>query len=128
MQRLEPERPRVDPLAVAQPEQQHDALGVEPPRGEQQRLARRVVEPLEVVGEREHRLALGGRGEQAEHAGGDGEAVGDGRGLERERAAQRRRLHRRDLAAQVEQRREQLRQRRERQMRLRLDPARPQHP
>ena len=56
-----PSSRRVHPLAVAQPEQQHDALGVEPPGGEQQRLARRLVEPLQVVGDRQHRLALGRR-------------------------------------------------------------------
>ena len=128
MQRVDPERARVEPLAVAHPEQQHDALGVEPPRGEQQRFARGLVEPLQVVGERDHRLALGRRGEQAQHPGGDGEAVGHRRGLERERAAERLRLHGRDLAAQVEQRREQLRQRGERQVRLGLEPAGAQDP
>ena len=125
-QPVEPELGRLHALAVAQPEQQHDALGVEPAGGEQQRLARRLVQPLQVVGDGQHRLALGRRGEQAEHAGGDREAVHHRRRLQRQRAADRLRLHGRDLGAQVEQRREQLRQRGERQLRLRLDPARPQ--
>ena len=117
----------VDALAVAQAEQQHHALGVEAAGREQQRLARGLVEPLQVVGHRQHGLALGRGGEQAQHAGGDREAIGDRRRLERQRAAQRLGLDRRDLAAQVEQRREQLGERRERQLGLRLDPARPQH-
>ena len=126
-QRVEAEVAGLDALAVAQPEQQHHALGVEPPGGEQQRLARRLVEPLQVVGDRQHGLALGRRREQAQHRGGDREAIGDRRRLERQRAAQRLRLDRRDLAAQVEQRRQQLGERRERQLGLRLDPARPQN-
>jgi hypothetical protein len=127
-QPIEPELARLHALAVAQPEQEHDALGVEPAGGEQQRLARRLVQPLQVVGDGQHRLALGRRGQQAEHPGGDREAVHHRRRLERERPADCLRLHGRDLGTQVEQRREQLRQRGERQLRLRLDPARPQHP
>jgi hypothetical protein len=89
---------------------QHDALGAQPARDEDQRVARRVVEPVHVVGEHDERPLLGGRGEQREHPGRDREAVERGRRLERQRAAQRARLDLGDLVAQRQQRREQLEQ------------------
>jgi hypothetical protein len=55
---------------------------------------------MDVVGHDEQRSLLGGRGQQAEHPGGDGEAVERRRRLEGQRRAQRARLHVRDPVAQ----------------------------
>ena len=71
----------------------HHALLPEPPPGEQERLQRRVVEPLRVVDHDQHRPLVGGAGEQRQQRGGNGEAVGRRRRTERQRAADRRRLH-----------------------------------
>ena len=114
--------------AHARRAQQHDALGAEPARDEDQRLARRVVQPVDVVGDHEVGLLLGGGGQQRQHPGRDGEAVERGRRLQRQRAAQRRGLDLRDLPAQVQQRRQQLQQARERDVGLGLVAARAQDP
>ena len=121
-------QPRADrDLGAAVGAEQHDPLGAEPAAGEQQRLERAVVEPLAVVDERQQRLLLGGRREQAEDARHDGVAVAAGRLAERQRPAQRRRLRRRDRVEPVEQRPEQLAEPREGQVGLRLHPARAEH-
>ena len=106
LQPLEPGPDRDRPAAVGA--EQDDPLGAEPAAGEQQRLERAVVEPLAVVDERQQRLLLGGRGEQAQHARHDGVAIAAGRLAERERPAQRGGLGRRDRVEPVEQRPEQL--------------------
>ena len=124
LQPLEPGPDRDRPAAVGA--EQDDPLGAEPAAGEQQRLERAVVEPLAVVDERQQRLLLGGRGEQAQHARHDGVAIAARRLAERERPAQRGGLGRRDRVEPVEQRPEQLAQARERDVRLGLHPARAQ--
>ncbi len=124
LQPLEPRPDRDRPAAVGAEED--DPLGAEPAAGEQQRLERAVVEPLAVVDERQQRLLLGGRGEQAEHARHDRVAIAAGRLAERERPAQRGGLGRRDRVEPVEQRPEQLAQAREGDVGLGLHPARAQ--
>ena len=79
-----------------------------------------VVEPVRVVDDREHRLVLGGGAEHAEHRGGHGEPVVRRGLLDRHRAAQRARLGLGDAVEQVEQRREEVEQPRERDVGLGL--------
>jgi hypothetical protein len=112
--------PRVEGLADAQAEQHDDALGGEAVRGELQRLQRRGVEPVDVVDDDEHRLLLGRRGEHAEHRRGDGEAVGRRGRPDGQRAAQGGGLRLGDAVEQVEDRREEVEQRGERDVGLRL--------
>ena len=116
----------VEALAVARGEDEDDALGADAPRGEEQRLERRGVEPVDVVDDGQQRLVLGGRAEQAEHGGGDGEAVvGDGL-AEGQRPLQRRGLGGRDRVDEVEQRAQQVEQAGERDVALGLVAARAQ--
>ena len=105
-----------------------DALGAEPARDEDERLARRVVEPVDVVGDDQQRPLLGRGGQQRQHPGRDREAVEGRRRLQRQRAAERARLHLGDPVAQGQQRRQQLQQAGERDVGLRLVAARPEDP
>jgi len=113
-------------VALADGHEHADALGPQPPGDEQQRLARRAVEPVRAVNEHEDRTLLGGQAEQAEQAEQrhrDGEAVVRRRRPERERRAQRRALHRRQLADEPEQRLQQREQPGVRDLRLALEAA-----
>ena len=114
--------------AVAHGPDHRDAFGAEPAAGEQERLQRRLVEPLRVVDRNQDRLLLGRHREQAEQAGRDREPVVRRRRPERERPPQRARLHLRDVVEAVEQGCDQLGQAGERDVGLGLDPPRPQHP
>ena len=125
-QRLEARRRGVEAHAVAAGQEQHDVLGLQAAGGEQQGVARRVVEPLDVVHQHQHRARVGSGVEQAEHGGGDGEAVRRLAALQRQRARQRVLLHGRQRVAVREDGREQLRQAGVGQARLALQAARPQ--
>ena len=110
-------------LALANRDQDRDRVGDQPPDGEQQRLGARAVEPVGVVDQHRDRPLLGVGGEQAERRRADREALlGAGR-PERERALERDRLRLRDPVEHPERRAQQLEQRRERDLRLGLDPA-----
>ena len=103
-------------VSVGSVSQQHgDAVGPEPARGEAQRLERRLVEPLHLVGHAQHRPLLGREREQAEQRGADRQPGLRRRRLELQRARERRRLSGRQPVAQREHRLAQLRQARERQ-------------
>ena len=108
--------------------EQDDALGAEPAGDEDQRLAGGVVEPVDVVGGDEVGLLLRRGAQQRQHGRGDGEAVERGRRLQRQRAAQRARLHLGDAVAQGQQRGQQLQQARERDVGLGLEAPRAQDP
>ena len=62
----EPGRLEAANLALAGGEKHGDALCLEPPGDEDERVRGCVVEPLRIVDEAEERLALGGLGEQAQ--------------------------------------------------------------
>ena len=113
--------------ALAQRADHRDALGAEPAAGEQERLQRRLVEPLRVVDRHQHRLLLGGDGEQAQQPGRDREAIVRRGRPERQRAAQRACLDLGDVVEPVEQRRDELGQPGERDVGLGLDAAGAQH-
>ena len=108
-------------------EQHGDAVGAEPPAGEPHRLERRLVEPLQVVDHAQHRAFLGGQREQPEQRGADRQPRLRGGRLELQRAGERRRLGLRQPVAQAEHRLAQLGQAGERQLRLALQAAHPQH-
>ncbi len=102
----------------------------EAPEGEQQRLRAWRVDPVGVVDEHEHRTLLGIRRQQAERRGANGKArLGHSR-PQRQRGLERRGLRGRDLLEEAQGRPEQLEQRRERDLGLGLEAARPQdaHP
>jgi len=77
---------------------------------------------VRVVDEDEERRLLGGRGEQAQRGGADGEALARGRARERKRAGERGRLRLRDPLQAAEERPEELREGGEREPGLGLDP------
>ncbi len=56
-------------------EDDRDAVRAEPPEDEAQRIARRVVEPLEVIDQHEQRLPLGRGGQESEQPGRHGERL-----------------------------------------------------
>jgi hypothetical protein len=114
---------RVEPahVAAARGHQQRDRLGLEAPRGEDERLGRRRVEPLGVVDAAQHRAALARLGEEAEQAGRDQEAVAHGVEAQPQRAAQGRRLGRGQALEEVQARAHELVHARERQLVLGLD-------
>ena len=108
---------------VAEGDEERDPA--DPAGRESQRLQRGAVDPLRVVDAGEHRRLGGGRPEQAEHGGGDGEAL-DRLVGHRQRAAQRARLRRGQLADQPEHRMQQLVDPRERELGLVLCSVRAQ--
>jgi hypothetical protein len=81
----------LEPALLPQPhgEQHHDALGLQAPRDEEQRLERRLIEPMRVVDDAQQAAFLRRLGEQAEQRDRGEEAVADGRRLEPERGGER---------------------------------------
>ena len=114
-------------VALARGEQEHDALGVEPPCDELQRIRGPGVEPMRVVDEAQHRPLLGELGQQRQAAGVDEEALLPAAVREPERGPQRGGLGRGQAVDQAKRGAQQLLERRERQLGLRLHPARAQH-
>ncbi len=112
---------------VADPEQQHDALGPQPARGEPERVRGLVVEPRRVVEHGEQRLLLGGVGQQGEHADADQEGVRVALVREAEGAAEGARLGLGEGVDPVLERPQELVQRSVGQLGLVLDAGRPQH-
>lgn len=70
-------------------EDQYDAFGVQPPRGEQQRVGRGPVQPLRVVHQHQQRAVLGQLRQQGEHRQADQQPVARLHGGEAEGGAQR---------------------------------------
>jgi hypothetical protein len=68
-------------VVVAGRQQQDDAVVLEPPGHEHQRVRRRLVQPLRVADQAEHRPLAGQLGQQAERPKSDEELVGCGCGL-----------------------------------------------
>ena len=117
------EQPR---LALGPRGDQHGrARALEPAAGVGEALGGRAVEPVRVVDDDQQRALAGGGPDHAEEAGEGGQTLVDdllGHG-QRERRRDRRRLWRRQLVQPGEQRGRELAERRERQLRLRLDPG-----
>ena len=113
--------------ALARAEQHHDALGVQPPGGEQQRVGGRRVEPLRIIDQAQHRAPIGELGDQRQARGRDQEAVVARALGEPERSLQRAGLRPRQAIEQVQRGTQQLVQPGERELRLGLDPARREH-
>src|SRR4051794_33482380 len=113
-------------LVRAHPEEHGDGIGDQPAHGEEHRLRARAVEPVRVVDHDEQRLVLGVGRQQAERRRPHREPVARVPGTEGERALERRSLRRRDRRDRAEGRPQQLEQAGERDVRLRLDPARAQ--
>ncbi len=88
----QPRRIEATRIAGARGHEQRDRLGLEAPRGEDERLGRRRVQPLGVVDAAQHRATVAGLGQQAQQAGGDEKAILDAVEAEAQRAAQSRGL------------------------------------
>ena len=114
-------------LALARAEQQRDALRVEPPGHELQRVRGPGVEPVGVVDDAQHRFALRELGEQREAGRVDEEALLAAALLQPERGPQRGRLRRGQAVEPAQRGPQQLVQGRERQLGLRLDAPCHQH-
>ena len=109
-------------LTLTRSEQHRHSLGVQPPRGEHQRLLRVVVNPLRVVDDAKQRPLLGHLREQREHRERNTVQIRRGVLAQPERALQRRRLRSRDPLERAQRGPEELVERGVRQPRLRLDP------
>ncbi len=100
-----------------------DRIGDQPPDREQECSSARVVEPVGIVEEDQHRLVVRHRCEQAQRRRPNGEPLTRRAGLERERSPERVGLRPRDRPEAAERRTEQLQQPAERHPRFGLDPA-----
>ena len=109
-------------------EQHRDPLAPQPPRGEQDRLGRRRVEPVQVVDGHEQGGVGGGQAQDPQGRGRHAEPIGGRRGRQREGALERLRLRPGQPGDEVGQGPHQLEQAAERELRLALDPPRPQDP
>ncbi len=116
-----------DQFARAPRQQQHDALGLQPPCREDERLSRRSVQPRRVVDHGEQRRALRDRGEQAQHRDIHREAVARRRRAERERTHQRRTLWPGERVERLGHGSQEIGQTGEGELGLRLDAARAQY-
>ena len=101
-------------------EQQRHGVRFETPRGEEQRLRRRHVEPVGVIDDDEERRALCRDREQAQRRCRDRETIARSSRSERERPPKAVRLRLGDRVKQAEERPADLHQRRERKLSLRL--------
>ena len=121
--------PSLEPtlVAFARREQEHDSFRLQAPRDEQQRVRRRVVEPLGIVDEAQQGPLLGDVAQQPEHAESDPEAIVRGLARQGEGGAKRCRLRLRQPIDPVQQWPQQLVQAGERELGLGLDPGRAQH-
>ncbi len=108
-------------------EHHRDALHRHPPRHEDQRPPRGVVDPLRVVHHTAHRLLLSHLVQQPEHRQPDRQRIGGSPFPDPEHGLQSRPLHFRKPQAVRQMRRAQLMQRRVRQIPLELCPGPPQH-
>ena len=111
-------------FAFACRKQHHDALGVKPPRDEQQRLGRDLVQPVCVVHEAENRAAVRHLREEREARGVDEEALFSAPLPEAQRAAECRGLRAGQPVQMTQRRPDQLVECRERKLRLGLDSSR----
>ena len=114
-------------LALAHGQDDRDRIGDEPAEREQQGIRARPGQPVRVVHQYRDRRCLRIGGEQAEGGGAYGEAARRAGRPERERALQRRGLQAGDLVDAGQRRAQQLKQAGERDVRLRLNPAGPEH-
>ena len=126
-ERRDVRRLEVTRAALARGEQQCHALVLQTARGEQQRPGRRVVEPLSIVDDRQHRRLLGGLGEQGQRTQ-VGEVPLALPGALSERGAERSPLGTREVGEPVAERPQQPLQRGEREGGLRLHARRAEHP
>ena len=97
-------------LAVADGEQEGDAISEQPAGGETQCVSRRPIEPLRIIDDAQHGLGLGSRREEAEQPGANDERVALSRRVQPEGDAQRCGLVRRNLAQVVQDRAGELQQ------------------
>jgi hypothetical protein len=114
-------------FAIARCKQDRDALCLEAPRHEQQRVTRGLVEPLGIVDQAQQRALLGSLGEKAEYGHRHEEAMLGARSLQSERPAERAPLGVRQRLDAREDRAQELMKRGERQLRLRLDAVACEH-
>ena len=114
-------------VSLARAEEDHDPLGVEPPRDEEESVGRARIEPVRIVDEAQHGPPVGELGQERQTGGEDEEALVGAALLKAQRAAESRRLRRGQPLDVIEGRPKQLMQPGERQLRLRLHTAGPQH-
>ena len=119
---LHPGQVEVAALDRPQRHDQRDRLALQPPRDEQQRVGRRVVEPMRVVDHHQHRPVRGRRRQQPDHRRVHHQAIGRRRRPQGQRALQRPGLDRGQVAQTVEHRPQQREQRGEGQVGLGLRP------
>ncbi len=103
-------------------QERRDAIRVKPPDGERERVGRAAIEPVRVVDEQQQRALLCSESEQRQRSDADREP----RGLaldDPEGGTEPRRLRRREEVEPVEEGTAELVERRERDLRLRLDAA-----
>jgi hypothetical protein len=120
-------RERMD-VVVADGDQAHNSLGLEPSGSEGECVSRRMVQPLRIVHQADQGPLLGDLREQTQDAHTNQEAVGALGGGEPEGTLQGGRLGTWKPLDMVEHGPDELMQGRERQLRLRLDAGPPQHP
>jgi len=119
---LEPFDPGgLEPGSVTHRQQEHDALAAEPAAREQERFARRRVEPVGVVHDGEHGCLFGSRREKAERRRGGSEPVARRRRSQGEGARQHRGLWLGDAVEEGQERPQQIGKPGERQLGLGLE-------
>ena len=110
---------------LARREQERDPLRHQPASHERERACRRSVEPLRVIHDAEQRPLLRGLGQEPQHRQSDEERIRRSPAARPKAMAQRVALGLRQVLHELEDRRAQLLQRRERQLHLRLDAGGP---
>jgi hypothetical protein len=104
-------------------EHQRDPLRQQAASHEPKRTRRRPIEPLRVIDNTKERPLLGGLRQQAEDRQSDQERIGGRPGTASERDGKRLALRIREALGELQDRRAQLLQRRERELHLPLDPS-----
>ena len=120
---------RLDRRRLPRPQGEHDRdrVGEQSPGREHERRGRRAVEPVDVVGQHDHRALLRERGQQAERAGAHELRLRGGGRREAERGVEGAGLRRGQPPELTERRPQQLGQAGERDLDLGLHPAHAQH-
>ena len=127
LQHSQPSRLEAAELTLAGGEEHDDALGFDPPGDEDERVEGRVVEPVRIVDETQHRLTFGCFREETENCERDEKPVLAAPGRQAECSAEGGGLRLGQALEVPEGRAEDLLQGSEGELRLRLDPGAAEH-